>query len=99
MLRLRFVLSATTFFSYNPDIPKGESRTRSGDTPYKIHEELRRLLAFSVPTFSSYNPDNAKNRVMPRIRLAAEDETPKSLDERRKDLSISYLKTADEVYP
>ena len=69
-------------------------RTRSGDTPCKIHEELRRLLAFSVPTFSSYNPDNAKNRLMPRIRLAAEDETPKSLDERRKDLynlSISHL--------
>ena len=61
--------------------------------------ELRRLLAFSVPIFSSYTPDNAKTGVVYQIGLAAEDGTPKSLDERRKDLSISYLKTADEVYP
>ena len=65
MLRLRFVRSAMTFSNYNPDIPKGESRTRSGDTHVKYVTELRRLLAFSVPTFSSYNPDSAKNRVTP----------------------------------
>ena len=41
MLRLRFVLSATTFSHYNIItliIPNAESRTRSGDTPYKIHD-------------------------------------------------------------
>ena len=99
MLRLRFVLSATTFSSYNPDVPKGESRTSSGDTPCKIYDGVASPSVFSVPIFSSYNPDNAKTGVVYQIGLAAEDETPESLDERRKDLSISYLKTADEVYP
>ena len=65
----------------------------------KYMTELRRLLAFSVPTFSSYNPDNAKNRVMPQIWLADED------DERRTRLEAStrpvYIssKTGDEAYP
>ena len=61
--------------------------------------ELRRLLAFSVPTFSSYNPDNAKNRVMPQIWLADEDDESEPGWKRRQDLSISHLKPGDEAYP
>ena len=66
----------------------------------KYMTELRRLLAFSVPTFSSYNPDNAKNRVMPQIWLADEDdERGEPGWKRRQDLSISHLKPGDEAYP
>ena len=52
---------------------------------------LRLRFVLSATTFSSYNPDNAKTGVVYQIGLAAEDETPKSLDERRNDQSISHL--------
>ena len=44
---------------------------------------LRFWFVFSATTFSSYNPDIAKNRVMPQIWLADED------DERRIRLEAS----------